>query len=201
MKILLFFITIFCLCSCTRRQTNHQKNETPKSLDDNKSYSLISKRGPDDLVESLYDELVSQKSELKQLESDIDDLYDRKSDSLSGFEKFNAKNNSYYSSAKMHVEQIKDSILKERMKLIIYNSQTNYDNRISGFSKLVNQINDREITLNDYHFILKLNKTLTLIEKFQASSNLSTKPIIAVIHEYDKLIQKTDSISTNANGQ
>jgi len=197
MKIFFLIIAGFILSSCTRRQTNHQNNETPKSLDDKKSYSLISKRGQTDMVESLYDELVSEKAELKQLENEIDDLHDQAPDSLSVFENFNSKNNKYYSSAKQHVDQIKDSVLKEKMKMIIRNSQTNYDNRIAALSGLVNQLNDREITLNDYHLILKLNKTLTMIEGFQKNNLPSIKPIGSVISKYNKLIQKTDSLLGN----
>ena len=193
MKIFILFISCFILCSCARKQADHQDKETPKALEDKKSISLISKRGSGDLVESLYDELVSEKPELKELEDEIEDLDNRKPDSMESFENYNAKSNNYYSSANRHIEQIKDSVLKERMKTMMHNSQSDYNGRVAALAELVDQVNNKGITLNDYHLILKLSKTLMMIESFQKKNLPSTKPIAAIAGEYNKLIHKTNS--------
>jgi hypothetical protein len=187
-------ISILILCSCSRKQSN-KKTDTPVSLQNKKSYSLVSKRGPGDLVENLYSELVSETPALKELEEQIDDLDDRKDDSLSDYKKFTNKNENYYTSAGHHFEAINDSILKEKIKAVINTSKNNYNNSTAGLKTLIDQLNDKENSLKDYHLILKLIKTLPLIEEFQKDHLPSKKPINAVIDDYSQLIQKTESIS------
>ena len=55
---------------------------------------LFSKSRYDDLVESLYAELVEKNPGLKELEKTIADLKDQKSDSVKPFTKFDSKNTS-----------------------------------------------------------------------------------------------------------
>ncbi|MDO9375189.1 MAG: hypothetical protein Q7T76_12270, partial [Ferruginibacter sp.] len=64
------------LASCNSSRTQDKPiPETPKALED-KSFSseIISKRSYDDLVESLYNELVSKNIDLKTLEDKIGEL-------------------------------------------------------------------------------------------------------------------------------
>lgn len=193
MKPSILFLAICILCSCSRRHSN-QKNDTPVALESHKSSSIFSKRAPGDLVENIYDELVSETPELKELENQIQDINGRKSDSLTDYEKFTEQNDQYYTSADHHSEVIGDSVLKEKIKTLINNSQNNYKNSIGGLNDLVNQLANKQTTLNDYHEVLKLTRTLPIIEKHQ--KNLpSKKPIAAVVNDYNNVIKKTDSLS------
>ncbi|HEV8508508.1 MAG TPA: hypothetical protein VGQ53_24100, partial [Chitinophagaceae bacterium] len=97
MKPFIFFVAICILCSCSRRHSSHN-NDTPIALETNKSSSVF-KRVPSDLVENIYDQLVSETPELKELENQIENANDRKNDSLSEYQKFTDKNEQYYTSA------------------------------------------------------------------------------------------------------
>ena len=44
-------------------------------------------------------------------------------DSLSTFNKYNSKSTNYYSSAVKALDEIKDSVIKQRLKLLLANSQ------------------------------------------------------------------------------
>ena len=95
---ILIFLMLFS-CDSSRTQETPQ-NETPKALEDKTSSSeIVSKRGYNDLIESLYEELVEKTPDLKELETQIDKLAGSKSDSLEQFSKYNGKNQSYYQSA------------------------------------------------------------------------------------------------------
>jgi hypothetical protein len=52
---------------------------------------------------------------------------------------------------------------------------------------------DRRKALNDLHILLKLVKTLPMIEKYQQENLPSEKPIEALIRQYDKLIREADA--------
>ncbi len=146
-------------------------------------------------MEDIYDELVSETPELKELENQIQDVNERKSDSLTDYEKFTAQNSQYYTSADHHSGAIRDSVLKEKIKTLINTSQSNYKGSIGGLNDLVNQLGAKQTALNDYYEVLKLTRTLPVIEKYQKKNLPSKKPIAAVANDYDKLIQKTDSLS------
>lgn len=87
-------ILVLTFVSCSNNRTQDTpKQETPKALEDkSSSYEIVSKRGYDDLVESLYYELVSKDIELKKLEDKIEELNKSKSDTTELFDKFNGKN-------------------------------------------------------------------------------------------------------------
>lgn len=63
------------LASCGDNRTQDKpKQKTPKALEDkSSSYEIISKRGNDDLLEGLYNEVVRKDIDLKKLEDRIDD--------------------------------------------------------------------------------------------------------------------------------
>ena len=109
------------LASCDNTHTQDKpKQETPKALEDkSSSYEIVSKRSYDDLVESLYKELVTKDIDLKKLEDKIDELNNSKTDTTELFDKFNGKNQSYFNSADRHVSEINDSLVREKMKNIL----------------------------------------------------------------------------------
>jgi hypothetical protein len=193
--ILAIIVIGFYSCDNSRKKEKREQ-EIPKALQEQSSnYSLSKRSYDDDLVESLYNELANNTPELKDLENEIKDLKYRNPDSLETFEKFDNKNNSYYNSAKSHYEAVKDSVLKEKVKFLVAGSQTNYTNKISRLTSLVAQLKNKEISLNDLHILLKIVKTLPLIEKYQTDNLPSGKPIESVIKDLEKIILKTDSLS------
>ena len=198
-NILLISIVIFALHSC-KQSPNQQQTapETPAALQENssKDYSLLSKkRYQEDLVESLYAELVDKTAELKDLEKRIDYLNDVRTDSVTAFNSFDQKNSSYYSAAGQHVNQITDSLLRNKLNSIIQNSLEKYNTQIAQHNNLITLLNSKVVKLQDLHIILKLIKTLPQIEKYQKDNIPNTNSINKAINEFDKTIKKVDSLT------
>lgn len=183
------------LASCNNSRTPDNHNEMPKALDDKNSYEIISKRGPDDLVESLYAELVDKTSELKSLENRIQNIKKNKSDSTALFDKYNRKNQAYFSSVNSHIGQIKDSLLKDKMNSLIASSLAKYNSKILRHTGLLNSIDTKITTLNDLHIILKIVRTLPVIEKYQAINTPTTTSLEAFSKHLDETLKIADSLS------
>lgn len=187
------FLTLYA-CDNSRTQGKHQ-NEIPKALDDkSSSFEIISKRGYDDLLERLYKELAEKTPELNELEKQIEKLADSKSDSTEVFNLYDGKNRNYYHSANNHVLKIKDSVLEERMKMLIETSLNKYNNSVSKHNDILKSIDNKSISLTDLHLVLKITRTLPLIEKYQIDNMPATKPLEGYSKQLDKTIRYADSL-------
>jgi len=195
-KIIISALIFLTVISCNNsRTTNNQNQDTPKALDENKSVSeLVSSRSYDDLVENLYDELVSKTSDLKRLENNINDLNTSERDSTEAFQKFNGKNKSYYNAADHHIEGITDSLIRDKMKSVIAGSLNKYNSLIAKHNDLLKTIQEKDITIADLHTVLKISVTLPLIEKFQSVNAPSTKSLEGFIDRQNEAIKLSDSL-------
>jgi hypothetical protein len=190
------FISFFFFTCKQQEGKEEPKPDTPKALQEKNSSGYLTKsRGEEDLVESLYSELVEKTPALKELEETIEKLDIQKQDSLKSFEKFNQKNTSYYSSAKQHLGQISDSLLRLKIKSIIDNSLNNYNSKIARHKSLVSILSSKDSNLTDLHIVLKLVKTIPLMEKYQVENTPSSKPIEEVIKDFDRAIQKANTLA------
>ena len=196
-KIFISTIILLTFVTCKNDHTQDKPiQEVPKALEDkSSSYEIISKRGYDDLIESLYDELVSKNIDLKQLEDKIDDLNKSKSDTINLFNQFDRKNQSYYSSADRHISDIKDSLLRDKMKDIIANNLKKYHSSIARHKELLKIIEAKNLTISDLQNVLKIVKTLPLIEKYQEENLPNTKLFEGIIKRQDRVIRLADTLS------
>jgi hypothetical protein len=194
-SISIFILLVLTSCNSSRKQENPEQ-ETPKALEDKSasSFEIVSKRGPDDLIESLYNELADKTPELKKLEDKIDDLNKSKPDSTELFDKYNEKNQSYYNAANSHVERITDSLLRDKMKILIANSLAKYNSLISTHTGLLKSIDTKGLTLNDLHTILKITRTVPLIEKYQKDKLPSSKSLEGFSKRLEEAINFTDTL-------
>jgi len=199
MKIALILpIIIFsALAACTdSRAKDKQEQETPKALQDkNTSSEFAYKRRDDDLVESLYNELAEKTPELRQLEDQIDHLRGSEDDSTETFVNYHAKNESYFNSAGQHAGNIKDSILRDKIKLLIAGSVSRYNSSISLHNDLLKSIATKDLALRDLHLVLKITKTLPLIGKYQKDNLPSTGSLKGFLKELDKTIKYADTLT------
>lgn len=193
------FIALSVITSCNSgsKTTVQQQQETPKALQENsKDYSLITKsRSYDNLVEELYNELAAKTPSLDSLEQSIDRVTESKKDSAEAFNFFNQKNNSFYNEAAAYTGRITDSSVKLRIKQLLDNSTANYKNKITVHNNLLETIAKKDIALADLHVVLKLIKTMAVMEKYQSENLPSVKPLQAVAGHYDKVITHTESLS------
>lgn len=191
----LLFPILFAACKQSRSDVQTSPG-TPESLQEksNAEIGFSKKRMPEDLVESLYAELLEKNPELSELEKTIENLDEQKHDSLNSFKEFDEKNTSYYNSTERYVGNIQDSLLRMKIKTIIDNSLNSYDRRIAADENLISILGVKDKTLDDLHIVLKLVKTLPLIEKYQADNKPLVKPIEKVIKHFDKAIQRADTL-------
>lgn len=134
-------------CNNNRKQENPGQ-ETPKALEDKAaSYEIISKRGDDNLVDELYRELLKKDVDLKRLEENIGRLYDTKDDSTNSFARYQQKNMSYFASANMLVAGMKDSVLRDSIKLLVADQMKKYTARIAKQNELLKDIDAKQMTL------------------------------------------------------
>jgi hypothetical protein len=183
-------LMIFVSCDNSRiKENQEQKQETPKALQEEKSFDIVSKRGYDDMIESLYKELAGKTPELKDLETKLEALSASKSDSTEQYDKYNGKNQSYYSSADNHFKQINDSTLRKKMKALISSSLTKYNSKVYLHTELLKSIDKKTMTLDDLHEMLIITTTLPLIEKYQNDNLPTTKSINGYSNQLDKVLR------------
>ena len=200
MKLFYTAILFIAIASCNNNRqpvAESTPQQIPKAFKEESS-SLISKRSYEgDVIEELYNELLEKDKTLSALEDGIEKIKDNSKDSASAFNTFDSRNISFYSSATGHLGTIKDSVLKERIKLLVDNSLTQYKAKIAIHNNLLSSINSKDITLDDLHFVLKLTKTLAVMEKYQSDNLPSAKPLEEISKAYDKVISKTDALTKN----
>jgi len=188
---LLSTIILLIVASCDKpriQEKQEQKKETPNALQEESSYEMVSKKRSDDLMESLYKELADKTPELKELETKIEDLSAGKSDSTELFDRYNGKNQSYYSSAESQINQINDTILRKKMKSLIASSLKRYNSKIVRHSELLKSIDKKTMSLNDLHNILIITTTLPFIEKYQNDNLPATKSLTGYSKQIDKVL-------------
>jgi len=194
--IILSTFLLFTIASCdSPARQEHQQPATPKALDDNSAdYDIISKGRREDMVESLYDEQVGKNADLKLLEDKLDALRAGWNDSVQAFNRFNDKNKIYYNVASEHIEGIKDSVLRDKIKVLVAGSLKKYQSLTAGHNELLKTIDTQNLTLADLHTVLKIVRTLPLIEKYQQDNLPSTKPLKAFIHNQNKALKLVDTL-------
>lgn len=102
---------------------------------------------------TLYKELAETTPELKESENKLADVLMNKIDSTESFNKYNKKNNSYYSSTEMHIEGMKDSVMRNQMIFLISESMKKYQIKTSRHTDLLTTIDAKILTLNDLHTV------------------------------------------------
>lgn len=191
-----FLMLPIASCDSPARQEQQQQPATPKALEDhNASYDLVSKKRGDNLLESLYDELVSKNADLKLLEDKLDTLRASQHDSTIVFDRFNGKNEVYYNIARLNIEGIKDSVLRDKMKMLVAGSLKKYQSQTANHNELLKAIADKNLTLDDLYTILKITRTLPVIEKYQQDNLPSAKPLKGFIHKQEEALKLVDTLA------
>jgi len=191
-QILIAILILLTFVSCDNsrnKEKQEQKPETPAALQEERSSGIISKRGYDDIMESLYKELADKTPELKELETKMKSLSGSKNDSTELYDRYNRKNQSYYNSANSHLTQINDSVLRKRLRVLISASLKRYNLKISRHSEILKSIDKKTMRLDDLHEVLMITTTLPLIENYQNNNLPSTKSIDGYSGQLNKVLQ------------
>lgn len=194
-KISLYAIITFTIAACKDNQVREQfQPATPKALEDKSSYEIISKRGREDLVESLYMEMVGKDVQLKKLEEEINALDAANGDSVKVFKQFDGKIRTYFGSADSHVEGITDSLLRNKIKNLLDSNLAKYNSKIAKHNELLSAISTNTAKISDLHTVLKIVKTLPLIEKYQDDNLPDIKPLNGFVKCQEKAIRLADTL-------
>lgn len=195
-SIFLSAILAVTFVSCeNKRIQDLSKKEAPAALEEKSAAEeIMSMRGRGDLVDRLYEELVERDVVLKRLEVQIEELNDSKRDSIESFDKFDGKVKAYFSASERYVSEIKDSLLRNKVKLLLANNLKNYNSQMAKQNELIKVIAEREMTISDLHNALKIVKTLPLIEKYQKDNLPGIKPLEGFIKQQDQAISLADTL-------
>lgn len=194
----IFILNFICLSliGCKNSpQPSNNNNEMPEALQENSSpIRSLSKNRSNDMVEDLYKELSAKTPDLKALEINISNLNESKDDSTKSFNEYNNKIQSYFNSANTHIEQIKDSSLREKIKVLVLNSLADYNTSISAHLKLLAGITEKTMALNDLHTILKITRTLPVLVQYEVKNKPSTWPLEGLKKEIDNTLLLEDNL-------
>lgn len=195
-KILTCSFIYILLVSCNG---NHQETaeaaknqEKPVALQENKlDFSSYTKRS-DDLVDDIYAEIAAKSNELKDLEADLkqynsDSKYN---EILEKYNLYNTKSERYYHAADYKLSSVKDSILRNKIVDLVKKSKNQYADKISNIQALMASIDKNELSINDYYSVLKIIRTLPVIEKYQKDDLPTQKGFQNRIESQQKLLEK-----------
>jgi hypothetical protein len=131
--------------------------------------------GKEDMVEIVYSDVVSNNQNLKQLERDLDGIEHNYAELQSRYNVYKNYSISYYEAARQKAKAISDTSLKNRMLQQISESEVRFNTRNALLNKLMEQLRQKEITLDDYHLAVKLVMTLPEMERRQDKDRPATK--------------------------
>ena len=193
-------LVLFAICfSCNRSPSIHspaKQPETPKPLqDDSKDVSILSKRTPDDLLGSIYSDLVEKNADLKALEDQRKHFNEGREDSLQAFNNYDSKSNNYYRSAFETLDRIKDTVIKQRLRVLLVNSQKKYADKISKYTSLINKMHNEDTSTSNYYLTLQLAATLPVIEDYQDKHLADGKSVEAIASESGNLNTQTKKLA------
>ena len=89
---------------------------------------------------------------------------------------------------------MKDSLLEKEIKSILERSITEYDNKMSRLNNFVAVLDKKPVSVNDRYSVLKVLISLGMMKDYQQKNMPSSKPVEGIIYNYDRLIQKMDSV-------
>jgi hypothetical protein len=188
-KIFLSLILTLLLLACGKRQGAQAEKETPHALADDATYEISSRRSYDDLLEDLYSELVRKDIDLQALEEKIEALNENQIDSSVLFQNYDNKHQAYFLSAERHIAGISDSLVRDKMKALVAKSLTKYGALTTQHRELLGLIAAKNLTIADLHSVLKIVKTLPLIEKYQIDHLPSTKSMKGYVGKQEEVIR------------
>jgi uncharacterized protein YdiU (UPF0061 family) len=198
--ILLSSLAVLSL-SCTGKKEPPGSNQAvPEALQDDKRSEtgfFKSSSRHQNIIEELYEELVAENPSLQDLEKNIQDVKISKQDSARAFAEFDQKNNNYYNTTEQYINSIADTALKQNIRTLISRSIEKYNFQVQPNKALLEIIGNKDIKLSDLHKVLKLTKTVAVMEKYQQSSQPSVHPLQVVNREYDSAIEQTKKLTAN----
>ena len=193
-------VIISLLFSCTKntKEENNTQNETPEVFQDKEIISDITswKRGYYSIIEELYSEIKEQNEELQALEKNIEQITEDNYRDTKEIYKYISNNQNYYTEAKSYITSIQDSILKEKINVILVKSENDFNTYTENLNLLKETLKRKEQELTDLYSAMKIIITLHSMEKYQNNDFPDTSAVKKLIERYENL---NESINTKIN--
>lgn len=139
--------------------------QEPSLVDEVAEYS--SRGSSRDLVEALFADVLKSDTALRHLFNDIEAQLRNHGDSTERWVDFEQKNLAYYESAKRHAEHIADTVMRAAEFDRLRESQARYVASVLSARALDSAYMAKRSTLNDLEELVKIQRTLALMERYQ----------------------------------
>lgn len=191
--LILLISLLFFSCNMKKNRTNEENEpgkDIPKVLTEEKNDSYDRTNYSNDLVESLYEDLMKNDEKLKEIHENINKNFKTMNSVVQEFEKYTQKSNQYYSDAESKAYTISDSLLRIKIQGTIKNSREKYNQLISNLNQSDSTIKRIHNQIKGNYAVFKIQKTLPIIEKYQKEKLTDNKKLEAFIKEQNKLLEQ-----------
>lgn len=182
MKTFISYLLLAAICSFLLNCKSETKPAEVKIVEKADSNDFIESRSSDS-VDGLYKELLKENKALADLEKSTNALLEKKTDVEKPFQDYNSRNEDYYTSAKRHLNSIRDSVLKQKYIDFIEKSLKNYTLKSGDLRKIIEANKATVLRLEDLRIALKLTETLAFMEKYQDKAIPDKKPLEDINNE------------------
>ncbi|MBC7486628.1 MAG: hypothetical protein H7282_07735 [Cytophagaceae bacterium] len=184
---LLVVISLF-LAACSSEIS--KEKDVPLSSTD----ASLQETRTENVLDLLYLELKEQRPELIALDKQIKEVDQAKEKALGDYKKYNSKNEQYYLTANQYLNNIKDSLLRNSVELLLNKSQYAYDQENAAMALAAAQLENRSVSLHDHQEALKIILTMNLMEKYQKKQLSDDTEYQKIVDRYNQSIDSADSL-------
>lgn len=184
------FVTLCLLISGCENESKPQEDKIIDEAIEIAESNYDSYSSGYDMVEKIYAEILKTDTALAQLEDSTNALLNKHHRLEKPFKSFDKKNNTYYTDAIGHLDNVNDSLLRQKYRALIMKSQANYVAQTQEINNIINDNELRRIKIKDLKIILKLTKTLPYIEKYQQKTKFNKDTLLGIDKELDSKLNQ-----------
>ncbi len=194
-NIILIICTLSLIYSCGNKIETIEETTTEliTEMKYNESTSISKSYRNDDIIDVLYNEVLDNNKNLKQLDAEIRAIMsDSLSDKTDKYLKYKRINGKYRLNVKNYINQIKDSLTKIHIERIFDIDNEKYNKAISNHEIKMNDIYSLKSELDDKIILMKLFVTKPLFEKYQKNELPNIEELESLIKDYKNAIEQTE---------
>ena len=147
-------------------------------------------RGYSNLVDELFEELITKNAQLKDLVDTQRAMLERIDALREPLFAKDGQNTQYYNDARQHASSITDSTTSQKAMAMIDLSENRYKADMAARDALAERLQHARQQLDDELRLLKIRLTLPQIEDFQSKTQQTLQPIDQLLADQKTLLQK-----------
>ncbi len=144
-----------------------------------------------DIIKILFEEAIEKNKDLRLLVEQMEVAQNSKSDTLNSTKNYLSNNELFYNQVDEYLENIKDSVLEERMSLLFDREEKQFQKQVKNLKKSKDLIHQKSILLNQQLVLMKIFIANSMMKNYQKESLPDTKSLEDLIENYDILIEET----------